>query len=452
MSSQPNDPISTPGAGGSAGGLLVILQQMQHQMHELNQSLWAAHGPAELMDTVTALETLKSTADAVELAVVRELEATGAVKPVGWASTQDFVTSIAGGTKATGPAVVRLAKAVEEPVLAPVGEALADGWLSTVKAHVIKRAVDELPGDPDLRGRAVEVLLDEAKRLDATELRKVTRRLLSIVDPTGDERRDEKALDREERAAHLGRFLKIIDDQAGGVWLKGRCSAEDATQIKATLIPLAAPHPAAGPVCDPGSCVIPGCGHDGRDPRDHGARMLDALTELCRRAKTVDLLPDCHGATPRVTVTIDLDDLREQSGFGTTETGEDLSASAVRRMCCDAHLIPTVLGTGSEVLDVGRLQRLVTAAIWKALVARDKHCRFPNCTRPPMMCHAHHIQHWADGGDTSLPNMILLCGHHHRLIHAGPWTIATTGPAEFNFHPPPGMRRGTPTPRPPPLE
>ena len=94
-------------------------------------------------------------------------------------------------------------------------------------------------------------------------------------------------------------------------------------------------------------------------------------------------------------------------------------------MCCDAEVIPAVLGTDSEVLDVGRTQRLVTAAIWKALVARDLHCRFPHCTRPPMMSHAHHIQHWVDGGETCLDNMILLCGHHHRLIHAGPWTIRT---------------------------
>ena len=57
------------------------------------------------------------------------------------------------------------------------------------------------------------------------------------------------------------------------------------------------------------------------------------------------------------------------------------------------------------------------------------------------MCHAHHLVHWADGGDTSLANLILLCGHHHRLIHAGPWQIRRTGPNEFEFDPPPGTRR-----------
>ncbi len=105
-----------------------------------------------------------------------------------------------------------------------------------------------------------------------------------MVDPDGEERRAERELDRLERAAHHDRYLTITDDQAGGAWIKGRCSSEDAELVKSTLIPLAAPQPAAGPVCDPPTCAVPGCGHDGRDPRDHGARLLDALVEACRKA------------------------------------------------------------------------------------------------------------------------------------------------------------------------
>jgi hypothetical protein len=426
----------------------AVLERVRGELRELGQTLWAARERSELMDAFAEVEALKSTADALALGILRELEATGAVQQVGWASTQDFATAITGGHKGTGPATVRLAKAVDDPVLAPVGQALADGWLSVTKAHVIERATDALPLDPALRERAVTVLLGEAKALDATELKKLTRRLLTIVDPDGEDRRDEQALDRQERAAHLGRHLTITDDQAGGAWIKGRCSTEDAALIKATLIPLARPQPTAGPGCDPDTCAIPGCGHDGRDPRDHGTRMLDALVEACRRLQTAEVVPESHGATPRVTITVDLDDLRHTSGFGTTDTGELLSASAVRRLCCDADLIPAVLGTASEVLDVGRASRLVTAAIWKALIVRDQHCRFPGCTRPPMMCHAHHIWHWVDGGETSLENLILLCGHHHRLVHAGPWTIRRTGPATFAFDPPPGVRRASG--RPPP--
>jgi hypothetical protein len=158
------------------------------------------------------------------------------------------------------------------------------------------------------------------------------------------------------------------------------------------------------------------------------------------------VLPQSHGASPRLTLTIGYDELRNLSGIATTETGEQLSASAVRRLCCDSEVIPAVLGAESHVLDVGRQLRLVTTAIWKALVLRDRHCRFPGCTRPPIMCHAHHVEHWVDGGPTSLDNLLLLCGHHHRLVHSGPWAIRIESPDGVVFDPPP---RVAPGPSPP---
>ena len=447
MTTGPDDTFSTSGAGGVPG----VLAEIRRELRGLIETLWAARSADELMDTVVEAEALKATLDALELGVVRELEANGAVKQRGWASTQDFVTHVAGGHKGIGPAMVRLAAAVAEPVLEPVGAAMSDGWLSTSKAQVIERAVDALPGAPEVRARGVQVLLADAKKLDATELRKVARHLNSVVDPTGDERRDERALDRLERAAHLGRHLSITDDQAGGAWIKGRCSTEDAAMIRATLIPLAAPRPSDGGTCDPATCAVPGCGHDGRDPRDHGVRMLDALVEASRRLQSADVLPESHGAAPRLTLTMDYQRLLDLCGVAVTETGEQLSASAVRRLCCDAEIIPAVLGGDSEVLDVGRQLRLASTPIWKALVARDRHCRFAHCTRPPMTCHAHHVTHWVDGGATSLGNLLLLCGHHHRLVHSGPWQIQVTAPGQFEFVPPGADSPHAPT-RPPPRE
>ncbi len=106
-----------------------------------------------------------------------------------------------------------------------------------------------------------------------------------------------------------------------------------------------------------------------------------------------------------------------------TEDGLDLAPTAVRRIACDCDLVRVHLDADGCVLDVGRTRRLVTPAIWTALIVRDTHCAFPGCTRPPVMCHAHHIHHWADGGPTSLDNLVLLCGHHHRTIHHTPWAV-----------------------------
>ncbi|MGZ4581773.1 MAG: HNH endonuclease signature motif containing protein, partial [Nocardioidaceae bacterium] len=111
------------------------------------------------------------------------------------------------------------------------------------------------------------------------------------------------------------------------------------------------------------------------------------------------------------------------SGGGWLDTGERLSVAAVRKLSCDADLIPAVLGSHGEVLDLGHTRRLVTFALFLALVIRDRHCSFPGCRRPPIMCDAHHIKHWADGGPTRLDNLALLCRAHHTVIHQTGWQI-----------------------------
>ena len=328
--------------------------------------------------------------------------------------------------------------------------AMLAGRVSPEQAAVIVDAVDRLPLDADTRERGEAVLLDESTRLNATDLAKAARHLVEVADPDKAERKAEKDLDRADRAAHHGRFLSIVEDGAGGVRLRGRGTVEDAAVLKAALLPLTKPQPALDP-------ADPDCGQ-AADPRDHGARLWDALVEVAQHALATDLPPDCHGARPRVAVTTSLDVLQGKIDWATvgsatsvTEDGLELSPATVRRLACDADIIPITLGTSGEVLDVGRTHRLVTPAIWRALVCRDTHCAFPGCTRPPIMCHAHHITHWADGGDTSLPNMVLLCGHHHRVIHHTPWQvrIAQDGKPEFlpptkTGHPPPDWIRSRP--------
>jgi len=93
-----------------------------------------------------------------------------------------------------------------------------------------------------------------------------------------------------------------------------------------------------------------------------------------------------------------------------------LSAGDLRRLCCDANLVPAVLGADSEPLDIGRAGRFVTPPIRKALTLRDKHCAFPRCDTPAIRCDAHHLVPWWDGGPTTMSNLVLLCPEHHGLI------------------------------------
>jgi hypothetical protein len=441
---------------GDAGAPVWSLQAMTDVLRGLSGTSWGS-APAEvLLATVRAAEQLRSVLDAVELAAVAAIDDKDAAKVDGWASTKDFVTSATGGPMGSGRRLVYLAHAVGGDRCA-TGRALVDGLVSRAQAEVVVTAVDRLPGNPGLRTAAERLLLEHARDHHATDLARLGRRVVERLDPDGEDRRDERALEREERAAHHSRFLSIGPDGIGGVRVTGRGTVEDAAWLKTVLTPLAAPQPAAEPgACGgvPGtvrstdSCGVSGCAHDGRDPREAGARLWDALVDAMRRLAATDLLPESHGATPRVTVTVDYDTLRTDLGETESQAGlvdldSALSAAAVRRLACDAELLPVVLGSRSQVLDVGRSSRLVTPGIWLALVTRDRRCAFPGCTRMPIACDAHHVRHWADGGATSLDNLVLVCRTHHTVLHTTPWQVSID-PDDGRpvFHPPPGRHRG----------
>jgi hypothetical protein len=408
--------ITTHPATGPAG----VLARASAQIAGLAEVLWAARTDEEVVGTVEQIETLRAQLAGLEARAVVEADTRGVAKRgLGYASTADWLVHRGGRYRREGRRTVAHAHDLLGDRAATLA-ALDAGRVSPQQAGIILDAVDKLPtDDPGLRRQAEELLLAEADRLDATDLAKAAKHLVAVVDPDGEERRQQRNLDREDRAAHRNRGLSIVEDGAGGIRIKGSGSVEDGAALKAALLPLTTPHPA-----DPdASEAEAAAGCDGKDPRDHGTRLWDALIGLAQQSLTTEVAPECHGARPRVTVTTDLETLKGGLGWGQTDEGLELTGSAVRRLACDAEIIPVVLGSRSEVLDVGRLQRLVTAAIWRALVARDGRCAFPGCTRPPVMCHAHHVQHWADGGPTSLANLVLLCGHHHRLVHDTPWRI-----------------------------
>ena len=411
-----------------------VLTAARETVASLTETLWAAARPEDLLDVTVELERLRSLLAAVQAEVAVEIEATEAAKSVGWVSPGDCLTAAAGARHGHGPRRLRTARPLCHDRTTTL-LALQAGDISPEHADVIVDIVERLPGS-SVREEAERVLLDQAASLNASDLAKAGRHLLEVLDPDGSARADERALDRLERSAHLGRFLSISGDGLGGVRIKGRGTVEDAAVIKTALHALAAPQPGAAFDAE----LEPDVG--ARDTRDHGARFWDALVETCLKAQEVDgLLAEDHGAKPRVTVTTTLDALQRGLGVAMLETGDELSAATVRRLACDAEVIPAVLGSLGEVLDVGRTRRLVTAAIWKALVLRDRHCRFPGCRRMPLACDAHHLVHWADGGGTSLDNLVLLCRAHHTLLHDTPWEVRLNPiDRHAEFHPPPDRR------------
>ncbi len=100
----------------------------------------------------------------------------------------------------------------------------------------------------------------------------------------------------------------------------------------------------------------------------------------------------------------------------------DLPLETVRRLACDGSLMTVLEDERGTPLDVGRKKRVVTSSIRRALWARDRGCVFPGCGRTHYV-DAHHVRHWADGGETSVDNTLLLCSHHHTLVHEGGYRV-----------------------------
>ncbi len=180
-------------------------------------------------------------------------------------------------------------------------------------------------------------------------------------------------------------------------------------------------------------------------PQPVASRRADALV---RMAEAYLCGQSTNSNAERFTINIhtDIETLRaEGSGAESQlENGPNVSAETSRRLCCDAgivHWLERKNHENSEIepLSVGRKTRTVPPSIRRALQRRDKGCRFPgcNCSR---FVDAHHIHHWADGGETSMENLVLLCRHHHRLVHEGGFAIQRLQDGNFAFTNPDGKR------------
>src|SRR5439155_11644695 len=160
------------------------------------------------------------------------------------------------------------------------------------------------------------------------------------------------------------------------------------------------------------------------DPRAPAQRRADALGEICRRWLNSADRPVVAGERPHVVVTVDLKALEGVPGSRCKlDDAGPISPETARRWACDASVARVIMRGTSEPLDVGRRTPVVPAALRRAVVLRDERCRFPGCTRPHPWCDAHHVTHWADGGQTALANLVLLCRPHHRLVHEGGFSL-----------------------------
>jgi hypothetical protein len=275
-------------------------------------------------------------------------------------------------------------------------QAFAAGDISYQHAAMIARTAERL-GDK-MEENAETIMVTAAKDMDLARLRIVTMQLRHYMDPDG-------VLEDANEADEL-RFLQLSQTLDGVFYLNGRLDNEGGAILQAALNALAGP-----PAPD-----------DNRTPRQ---RRADAVVELARQQLDKGHLPEVGGQRPHLAVTVDLATLAKQPGSWAAELewGQLIPAETARRLACDAAITPILRGSESNQPRAENTMRVPSGSQRRALVVRDRGCRFPSCDRPPDWTDAHHIRHWADGGKTEMENLILLCRRHHRMVHEEGWQL-----------------------------
>ncbi|MFC7242858.1 DUF222 domain-containing protein [Catellatospora aurea] len=411
----------------------------------VDSSVWSLTD-SELITSLDSARALRERLAAVELSLVRELDARAVPAAHGASSTAVWLREHWRIGIRTAKQTLELARALER--LPTTADALAAGTVNTEQAAVIAQALAALPCEVGLEtaAKAETALIGFAAQFEPSVLRRFGERILTHVAPDTAEEHEREALAAQEERAYATRTLTLVADRSGRVRLTGWLDTEAAAVVTAALDPLARPgvlsHTRALSLSGDSDPVegSSASGHSAaesaRDMRTAGQRRADALTEICRRVLASGELPDNGGDRPQLVITVDYDGLAQRTGSGLLDNGATLTPETVRRIACDAQVIPAVLGGDGQLLDLGRTRRLVTGALRRALVLRDRGCAFPGCDRPPRWCQGHHIRHWADGGPTDLDNAVLLCGHHHRVVHHDDWQVRVGHDRRPEFIPP----------------
>jgi hypothetical protein len=174
------------------------------------------------------------------------------------------------------------------------------------------------------------------------------------------------------------------------------------------------------------------------DVRTPGQRRVDALVDLARRPLDGSKLGTVGGQRPHLVITASAETLAGLPGAPPAEMAGvgPIPIETAQRFVCD----PTVswlLGHGELESETGSdAHRQIPAATRRALVARDRDCVFNGCHRPAIWCDGHHLVWWTRGGKTVLPNLALVCGRHHRMLHEEGWTLERTKDGHWRAKPP----------------
>lgn len=372
-------------------------------------------------EAVGAAQALVQAAQSLLVSVTHEAIARGLPKESGH-SVPDWIGTWAPGIdRPEALATARMAEAVDDERFDALTAKVGDGTARVSRANVITRLTQEMT--PIATAASLQAVTDlMTAQVESTSLgglKKMASRVREeLVEPDDDEDEDNTRASR--------RLLRRVGTVAGLAEWQLLLDAEGQAILSAALDPLSAPRPGADEH-----------GVEQLDHRTASTRRADALLEIIGRGVAA---PEGTTQTEKakIHVTIDHQALAGKvAGGGHTGTGEQLSAGTIRRLACDAQIIPIVLGGPSEPLDVGRVRRLFTPSQRAAVLLRDRGCSFPGCSMPAGWTDIHHIVHWVFGGASDLDNAAALCRRHHVIVHRYGYT-ATVTDTEVIWHLPAG--------------
>lgn len=365
-------------------------------------------------------------------ALVQHLTGTSARDAAALVRVGSMLGATAGGSAALGPEASNTDDAstrpaapdahreaqVSGPWLESVVAAVSEARLSVEAGDVIARALGQpdehvLPAQLSI---AAAQLVAEATLLTVEQLAVRARNARALLDLDG---QPEQVAEREQTLRDR-RYLFLNRQADGMTRLSGLLDPESAALVRDAVDGATSPRRGGPRFVSPGE--VERAERITRDARTTEQLALDALVDLIRIGGEVAPTELIGTRSPAVQVIVAERDLRAGRGLARIEgQSEPVSIGTADRHGCSSGVIPVVIDARGDVVSLGRETRLYTRRQRVALAARDGGCRFPGCDRPPSWTEAHHIVPWSEGGATDLADGVLLCRHHHLLLHNNGW-------------------------------
>lgn len=343
----------------------------------------------------------------------------GLAQRLGAGTPEKLVEQVSGVSKREAQTLVRVGQLLTvdaDPWLSAVGTGVASGQVSVEKADVIRAGLGSPTADI-----AADDLADAAGVLAALAPTLTVERLAARARELRDELDADGVRDRE-RMLRDKRYLTLTPLPTGMTQLSGLLDPSSAAIVSAAYDAATSPRRGGPRFVD--EALKGRADKLVADERTLGQIALDTFVDLIRIGTEVDPGKLLGARRHAVRVLVTDRDLRERRGpaFIQDQT-EAISIETAEQHVCDSGIVPIQFADDGEPLRLGTTRRLFTAKQRDALAARDGGCRFSGCDRPASWCEAHHRIPWKEGGPTDVRDGLLLCRHHHMLVHDNHWRI-----------------------------